>query len=91
MSESGSLWGGVAIPIDDPDNKEKNKKPEKDSVNLSIYTNGIISSRKEFKPLKPYLDLKVDWKSEKVTFYTNSTTYKFDALESDSRLMGISI
>ena len=74
----------------DPSLSEQ-KKPDKSLPDLSRYTNGIITSPKEYKPLKQYLNLEIDWKREKVAFYTISASYKHGILDSDSRLMGVSI
>lgn len=61
------------------------------SINWSLLEDKMISSRKEFRPFRKQLDLDVNWRMEKVTFYTNSTTYKFGVLESDYLLTGVSI
>ena len=77
-------------PLMDAALSEK-KEPERDPVDLSQYTSGMVNSRKAYKPLKKYLNLEIDWKREKVAFYTSSTTYKHGDLDSDSMLTGVSI
>lgn len=68
------------------------KEEKKDQpINWSLLENNMISTRKEFRPFRKQIDLDIDWRKEKISFYTNSTTYKFGMLESDYLLTGISI
>ncbi len=91
VSSSGS--GGLcAIPerILDLGYGKKNQKRER-QIDWSLLENNMIESRKEFRALIGHLDLEVDWKTEKLSFYTTSSTYKFGALDSDYVLMGIAL
>ncbi len=64
---------------------------EKEAIDFSLLNNNMISSRKEFRPFADRIDLKLDWKREKITFYTNSVSYKHGQLDSDYLLVGVSI
>lgn len=60
-------------------------------INWALLEDNMINGRREFRPFRKQIKLEVDWRKEKITFYTNSTTYKFGNLESDYLLMGVSI
>jgi hypothetical protein len=68
----------------------KNEKTGK-HADLSGYANRMIETRKELRQLKLGIDLDIEWKKEKVTFYTTGRTYKHGQLDSDYILMGISV
>lgn len=78
-----------AIPSDST--KSERKTAKEDAVNLSGYTNRIIETKKEFKPFSDYINLEIDWKKEKIVFYTDCYTYKHGKLDSDYILMGMAI
>lgn len=60
-------------------------------IDLSMISNNMISTKNEFTPFAKRIKLEVDWEIEKLTFYTNSRTYKHGHLNSDGYLMGVSI
>lgn len=76
------------VPYDIELKKDKLRKKRMD---LSGYNEGMIESRKDFKKLSAHIDLKVDWKTEIVTFYTTYRSYKHGQLDSDYVLMGTAI
>jgi hypothetical protein len=71
--------------------KSKRKKAIKNQVHLSCYTNRMIETKKEFKQLSDFISLEVDWKKEKIAFYSNCSTYKHGTLDSDYVLTGLSV
>ncbi len=87
VSSSGAGGGLYLSSVSLIKEEEVNSK----SINWDLLKNNMIISRKEFRAFREHIDMDVDWRSEKISFYTNSSTYKFGSLESDYLLTGISI
>lgn len=84
--------GSNPIPIEVfPGQEQAKKKIKRKKMKLDTHPRGIIDSKKEFRKLSVQLELDVNWKTEKVTFYTTSRTYKHGQLNSDYTLMGASL
>lgn len=62
-----------------------------DLIDWPLLLNNMMYSKKELKPYALKIKLKINWKTQKLTFYRNTVTYKHGKQDSDIYLIGVSL